>query len=443
MGAAGGSHDATTGAYPRPREAGMESVPTTSGQFGSEPLEDVNDEVEQGLLCTYQIECDVAQMHHDAERTRLYRHLANRLEGELRLGVDHIIADYIKLGLERDAERGDAQAQANLGLLLLEQGDLAGARRWLEPLAGQGYDDAMYCLAQVMRQEGDRTAMMGWLEAAAARGHIGALDAIESFLYHNEPTNDERAFGQSERDLVDEYNEAVKECARIRLGFLSNRTDDETEEARCWLEAAAERGLTPAQRRLALYLRRQGDLAGACRWYEASGDHEELAQTLILAGDIEGARRAYEAAAERGSDITRYAFGEFLEDIGDDDGAMHWFGAAARQGNSDAQYRLGCHLERRGDLEGAKYHYKTAAKHGNQLAASALARLLERLGSVDGARHWYSRAAVWGDTDDRLDHAAFLERVGNDTSAWDQLDLAVRIEDALRRYAEDKKLPWD
>ena len=126
--------------------------------------------------------------------------------------------------LRRDAERGIAAAQYNLGAWLLSGGadgqpDPAGARRWLEAAAEQEFAPALLVLARLrLAGEGgapDPAAAVPLLDRAAAAGHPEAM------------------------------------CRLADLRAMGEGTDRDAEAARAGWAGALEAGFGPAAGRLA------------------------------------------------------------------------------------------------------------------------------------------------------------------------------------------------
>lgn len=82
------------------------------------------------------------------------------------------------------AGQGVAEAQFNLGHLLVSLGETAEGARWLGEAAQQGITDAQYLLG-VMYAEGtglpvDVVKALGWLRRAAAQEHAEAQAYLEA-----------------------------------------------------------------------------------------------------------------------------------------------------------------------------------------------------------------------------------------------------------------------
>jgi hypothetical protein len=79
------------------------------------------------------------------------------------------------MALVRQADRGDAAAQSDLGLIFLASGKPRGAIYWLELAAKQDYADAMHWLARCYLDGNgvapDEHLGLMWLSRAAAHGH--------------------------------------------------------------------------------------------------------------------------------------------------------------------------------------------------------------------------------------------------------------------------------
>ncbi|MBP9713397.1 MAG: sel1 repeat family protein [Sterolibacterium sp.] len=81
--------------------------------------------------------------------------------------------------LLRQADQGEAEAQADVAQLLFARGRHAAAARWFQRAANQGYPDAMLCLGRSYATgDGvihDENLAVMWIAKAAAAGHPLAL----------------------------------------------------------------------------------------------------------------------------------------------------------------------------------------------------------------------------------------------------------------------------
>ena len=82
------------------------------------------------------------------------------------------------------ADEGDAQAQGEVGLMLLESGQPERALYWLELAAQAGDPEAMHWLGRCHVAgegvEADETLGLSWITRAAARGHCISQRQMEA-----------------------------------------------------------------------------------------------------------------------------------------------------------------------------------------------------------------------------------------------------------------------
>lgn len=82
------------------------------------------------------------------------------------------------------ADTGDAEAQADMGEMLISSRRHDAGRYWLELAAAQGHANAMQCLARCyLSGEGapkDENMAIRWLADAAARGHFIAREQMRA-----------------------------------------------------------------------------------------------------------------------------------------------------------------------------------------------------------------------------------------------------------------------
>ncbi|MFL6753754.1 MAG: SPOR domain-containing protein [Sphingomicrobium sp.] len=97
------------------------------------------------------------------------------------------------------AERGDADAQFNLGQAYrLGRGvpiNLSQARTWFERAAGTGHLDAETTLGLLLFQNGDQAQGLKWLRQAAEQGEPRAMLVYGTALYHGDGVTQDRALG--------------------------------------------------------------------------------------------------------------------------------------------------------------------------------------------------------------------------------------------------------
>lgn len=100
------------------------------------------------------------------------------LEGDLRIALSR--EDW---PLVQAADMGQAQAQCELGLMMLEQEMLEEGVRWLRHAAEHFYPEALYqlgCLL-LLEQEGDVATAREMIERAAQQGHLVASRVLPCF----------------------------------------------------------------------------------------------------------------------------------------------------------------------------------------------------------------------------------------------------------------------
>jgi hypothetical protein len=225
---------------------------------------------------------------------RNYRFLKQRLSVLFGFGFAAVtfVAQLSATSLYEAAEKGDAEAQFNIGMMYstgvgIEKDD-ALAFRWIHRAAEQGHDEAEFILA-VMFNEGvgtakDESEALRWYRRAADHGERRAQYQLASAY----------TFGRG-------VAEDLKEAAR-------------------WYRRAAERGLVHAQSDLELL-------------YETGSGVEK---------DEREALRWYLKAAEQGDVAAQFRAGLICkENLKNAKEAVRLFRSAASQGNADAQISLG------------------------------------------------------------------------------------------------------
>ena len=97
------------------------------------------------------------------------------------------------------AERGDADAQFNLGQAYrLGRGvpiNLGQAKTWFERAAGTGHVDAETTLGLLLFQNGDQAQGLKWLKQAAEQGEPRAMLVYGTALYNGDAVTQDRALG--------------------------------------------------------------------------------------------------------------------------------------------------------------------------------------------------------------------------------------------------------
>jgi tetratricopeptide (TPR) repeat protein len=204
-----------------------------------------------------------------------------------------------ELAYRRADRHGDADAAFNLGVLLHERGDFAGAAAAYQRAEQRGDRDAPFNLGVLLYEAGDfEGAQRAW-RRAVQWGNTRAEANLE-FLRQ-----------------------------RRREQDPAERPEDAMDAVELALRRADERG----------------DAKGAFN----------LGVLLHGRQDFVGAAAAYERAEERGDPDAAFNLGVVLYEAGDRDGAEAAFRRGAQRGNAQAQANLRFLLESRADLERAHH----------------------------------------------------------------------------------------
>ncbi len=202
------------------------------------------------------------------------------------------VAQLSATSLYEAAEKGDAEAQFNLGMMystgLGVEKEEAAAFRWIQKAADQGHGEAELILG-LMFNEGIGTAKD---ESEAVRWYRKAAD----------------------------HGERRAQYQLARAYALGRGVAEDLHEAAQWYRRAAEQGLVHAQGSLALL-------------YETGTGVEK---------DATEALRWYLKAAEQGDAAAQFRAGLICkDDLKDTKEAVRLFRSAASQANADAQILLG------------------------------------------------------------------------------------------------------
>ena len=273
--------------------------------------------------------------------------------------------------IQREAQRGDAAMESNLGVMYFEgiglEKDLTRAAQWYQRAAQQGYalGQSNYA-AQLLHGLGvkqDYAAAAHWYELAAQQNYVQAQYALANMLVE----------GQG---VPKDYAKALD-----------------------WYQKAADNGYTPASVGMALlYQNGTGvdrNLSRALKLYQTAADAGNIAGERGLANlyalgqgvekDSFKAAQWYEKAAQQGDSVSQNELG-YLYGVGegvpkDYEKALYWYRKAAQQNNATAQFNLGVMYETgtgvAQSLSDATMWYQKAAASGYPGARTALARLVK------------------------------------------------------------------
>jgi len=340
--------------------------------------------------------------------------------------------------LEKGAELGDVNAQVNFGMMLDDEGDYEGARKWWELAAAQGNAIAMSNIAQLYSNgegveknestaaewnlkaamKGDREAQyeygvflgkemdqpedaMTWFLKAAAQGHAGSMTIIGGFYFHG------RGVEQNKSTAREWWKKAAANGDDEAKEMLMNRFgDDDASVDRVTRHFA--RGDDPSvDREAEVKLPRNiRDLAK-----KANAGCGEAARTIAwhffhgtdgVEKDTELHFRWLVKAAELGDAKAQCRIGSEYNQMSNYDAARKWFDKAAAQGNADAMNNLGAlYYKGQGvekNISTAAEWYLKAAMKGNSHAQYTYGALLDiDMNQHEDAMKWYLKAAAQGD----------------------------------------------
>jgi tetratricopeptide (TPR) repeat protein len=179
-------------------------------------------------------------------------------------------------------ENGDAGGAFNLGVVLHQRGDAAGAKAAYERAEQRGDPDAAFNLGVLLYDAGDLDGAEAAWQRSAGRGHVRAAANL-LFLSRRRRELERGTATQSEAPGLEGFEE------------LAYRRADES-------------GTASGAFNLGAMLHQQGDTAGAVAAYERAerrGDPDaafNLGVLLYDAGDLDGAEAAWRRSAERGHD---------------------------------------------------------------------------------------------------------------------------------------------
>ena len=180
----------------------------------------------------------------------------------------------------RRDDEGDAGGAFNLGVVLHQRGDLAGATAAYERAEERGDPDAAFNLGVLLYEAGDLDGAEAAWRRSAGRGHVRAAANLLFLSRHRRESEAGPAIQSEARGLA-EFEEL-------------------------YYRRADESGAATGAFNLGAMLHQQGDTAGAAAAYERAerrGDPDaafNLGVLLYEAGDLDGAEAAWRRSAGRG-----------------------------------------------------------------------------------------------------------------------------------------------
>ncbi|MCY4121795.1 MAG: caspase family protein [Acidobacteria bacterium] len=267
------------------------------------------------------------------------------------------------------AERGDADAQAELGVRYgagrgVER-DYGEAVSWYRRAAEQGEARGQLELGFAYERgrgiEQNDAEAVRWYRRAAEQGDPHGQTNL-GIMYR-----DGRALPQDDEEAVRWFRRAAEQGhanGQANLGYMYERgrgVEGNDEEASRWYRPAAEQGLAGGQAGLGVLYRDgrgvpQDDVA-AVEWFRRAADQRDVSSLYNLGWMYANGRGTRRDEAE----------------------AVRWFRRAAERGYASAQYALGWAYEAgrgvpRDRLEAARW-YRLAAEQGHAVARERLERL--------------------------------------------------------------------
>ena len=320
------------------------------------------------------------------------------------------------------AEKGDKEAQFNLGLMYhrgegIPQ-DNKEAIKWLRKAAEQGLAEAqyylgmMYFIGEDIPQDYKETVK--WHTKAAEQGNAPAQQSLGFMYCHG------AGIPQDYKEAVKWYTKAAEQGnaeAQYNLGVMYYRGEgipQDYKEAAKWFTKAAEQGTAEAQYYLGfMYLNGEGvakDYKEAFKWYTKAAEQGDPSAQYKLGGmyhfgkgvtqDYKEAAKWFTKAAEQGTADAQYFLGVMYR-IGqgvaqDYKEAVKWYTKAAEQEDACAQYNLGVMYY---EGEGIPQDYKEAVKWFTKAAEQGDADAQFNLGMMflngEGVAQNYMEVVKW------------------------------------------------
>jgi TPR repeat protein len=336
---------------------------------------------------------ELAYRRHDRDQAKRYFEQAAAAGDTVAMDklarLEQVVAEEQEVRLA--AERGDPTAVIELGILLIERGELDQAERWLRPLAEAGHERARLELAIVLHERGDVEVARQVLPELADTEHPDvALGVAEVAVRWG-------MFETAERVLhAQDPKQNTEETVRLGGWLLGQGLPV---EAAWFFERAAQAGHVGAQANLGHVLLQQGQVEEGEVWLRRSAEagHPQgqynLGFHLRHRGELVEAEHWYRRAAEQGHHDAENNLGLLLAIRGQPVEAEVWLRRAAETGDHDAESNLGALLGTQGRVAEAEQWYRRAADAGHRPAAANLGNLLTEQGRTEEAEVWYWRAA--------------------------------------------------
>jgi TPR repeat protein len=292
----------------------------------------------------------------------------------------------------RAAERGDASAQYDLGVIysngLGVPEDHRAAVEWVRRAAASGDANAEAILGDFYRygrEPRDLRLALAWYQKAALQDNAKAQYELGS-LFLDQKKDPKKSFAWYLKAAKDGHVDAAREVAELYDGAGEGTTDftpTDIKEAIKWYTVAADNGNVEAQEALTNHYRDGNgvskDMRLAIGWWEKASMHGSASATEIL-GDLYAhgvdatrdetkALNYYLTASTQGANHVGPRIADMYATLHDDAQEFSWRKAAATSPSAWAEDKT-----RFGDLyaigRGVAQDYRTAAQWYRQAAAS-------------------------------------------------------------------------
>jgi len=257
--------------------------------------------------------------------------------------------------LEARAEKGDAEAQAALGIFFIAgrevEKDVKKGFAWLEKAAKQNDPRGLYyfslCFLDGIGTEKNEAWGLELLQKAIAAGYIPAKTFLGKSLLKAQ-YNQKKDVSRALKILTEAAREEDAEAQYV-LGVLYSGVEKEVKANRLrqmkWLTLSAMHGFVPAQRTLGVEYWNAGDAFWSREWLEAAANEGDAeAEYLLGVHELKG-----------------------LDGESNPDSAIMYFQKAAEKGFAEAQYLLGItNLELKQELAAAVWLEKAAFQNHHE-----------------------------------------------------------------------------
>jgi TPR repeat protein len=264
----------------------------------------------------------------------------------------------------RAADAGNNEAMASLAVALQQLGRTDEAHAWIRRGAEAGVPGAMVGLGRILEDAGDYQTAQHWYEAASEAGDNGMgklflgcmlrdqgdLEAACECLH--EAAEAARAFAGTDLHhmampvgatdaAIGKYRHAFSDMyasAAVCLGgiYLSQ---ERFEEAKIWLQRAADLGRVEAMLDLGDLVWNEGEHERALTWLRPAAEAGETQAMLYVAMTLDELEQAGEAgtwfrkAAMAGHPLAPGRYAIYLHEHGDEAQALEWLAKAREAGD--------------------------------------------------------------------------------------------------------------